>query len=76
MSRSRKKTPVCGFTGAESDKPFKEAEHRRERRKAKVALASGREVPHPKEFGDEWNSAKDGKEYVLDQKIKTKIIRK
>jgi hypothetical protein len=32
MSRSRRKTPIFGMTTAESDKPFKVAEHRAERR--------------------------------------------
>ena len=32
MSRSYKKTPYISHTKAESDKPYKEQEHRRERR--------------------------------------------
>lgn len=38
MSRSRKRTPIHGHTCAESDKPFKEREHRRERRVTKRAI--------------------------------------
>ncbi|MEL4378367.1 hypothetical protein [Brucella cytisi] len=38
MSRSRKKTPITGITTADSDKAFKEAEHRRERRALRSAV--------------------------------------
>lgn len=52
MSRSRKKTPIVGITTAPSDKPYKVAEHRRERRSAKVSIGSGLEPEHPKAFGN------------------------
>lgn len=63
MSRSRKKIPIVGITTAESDKPFKVREHRRERAAVRDALATGGDVPHPKAFGNPWSSEKDGKRY-------------
>lgn len=64
MSRSQKKTPVGGVTGAETDKPFKLREHRRERRTVRFALKSDVDVPAPKEFGNPLSSEKDGKVYL------------
>lgn len=61
MSRSRRKTPVIAITCAESDKPFKTQEHRRERCAVRAAIANEGELPAPKAFGDPWNGLKDGK---------------
>lgn len=66
MSRSRKKTPFVGMTTAESDKPFKVREHRRERSAVRDALATGGDLPHPKAFGNPRSSEKDGKQYWSD----------
>lgn len=66
MSRSQKKTPISGITTAASDKAFKVAEHRRERRASKTDLGEGHEPPHPKAFGNPWNSEKDGKACIAD----------
>lgn len=64
MSRSRKKHPITGFTTADSDKSFKQQEHSRERAAIRDALRTDKEVlPHPKGFGDPWDSEKDGKLY-------------
>ncbi|GLT02739.1 hypothetical protein GCM10007897_41610 [Sphingobium jiangsuense] len=63
MSNSRRKNPIIGITTAESDKPFKQAEHRRERAAVKIAIQQGKEPPHPREFGDPWHGEKDGKLY-------------
>ncbi|QIG48397.1 hypothetical protein G5V57_12070 [Nordella sp. HKS 07] len=52
MSRSRRKTAIFGITTAESDKRFKQAEHRRERRAVKVLVKAGEEPLAPKAFGD------------------------
>lgn len=65
MGKSRRKHPGHGVTCAQSNKEFKKQEHRRERRAAKVALKQGKELPHPKEFNNEWNSPRDGKTYWL-----------
>jgi hypothetical protein len=62
MARSRRKTPICGITIADTDKPFKTTEHRRERRAVNVALATGEEPPAPKQYGNPWASHKDGKQ--------------
>lgn len=48
---------------ADSEKEYKEGEHRRERRAVKVAVRQGDETPDPKEFGDPWKGPKDGKQY-------------
>ncbi|MEI5680488.1 MULTISPECIES: hypothetical protein [unclassified Mesorhizobium] len=63
MARSKKKTPICGMTTADSDKPFKAAEHRRERRSVRRALDGGADVPSPLQFGNPWASEKDGKHW-------------
>lgn len=61
MSRSQRKTPIMGITNAESDKSFKVAEHRRERRAVNVALGKSEDLPPTKLFGNPWASEKDGK---------------
>lgn len=61
MSRSRRKIPIAGITTAESDKAFKVAEHRRERRVVKTALDKTDDLPSTKLFGNPWASEKDGK---------------
>ncbi|MFT4247648.1 MAG: hypothetical protein QM581_06360 [Pseudomonas sp.] len=64
MSRSRRKTPVMGITTAHSDKPFKVAEHQRERSAVRRALAvtsDDASVPPARAFGSSWKSPKDGK---------------
>jgi hypothetical protein len=64
MSRSRRKTPIAGLTTADSDKAFKEAEHRRERRAAKATIKAGGEPTDPKAFGNPWAGEKDGKQWL------------
>jgi len=59
VSRSYRKTPIRGLC-SDSDKPFKVAEHRRERRAANM---SPEDAPHPKSYGNPWSSCKDGKIY-------------
>lgn len=65
MSRSRKKRPITGITGAESEKEFKQQEHQRERAAIRTTLANYNEeeevLPHPKEFGNPWSAPKDGR---------------
>lgn len=61
MSRSRRKVPIMGITSAESDKTFKKAEHRRERRAVNAAVGKVEDPPHAKLFGEPWASDKDGK---------------
>lgn len=62
MSRSKKKHPITGITFAETEKKFKQAEHRRERAHVRDALKTEKELlPHQKKFGDPWDGPKDGK---------------
>lgn len=68
MTRSRKKIPIVGMTTAESDKPYKERENRRQRRVVKVAIRVGDDPPPEKKFADPWRSEKDGKQYWPDPK--------
>jgi hypothetical protein len=63
MSRSRKRTPIIPITLAESDKPFKQAEHQRERAAVRAAIGAGEDVPSPRSFGDPAKGPKDGKQY-------------
>jgi hypothetical protein len=70
MSRSRRRTPITGITCAKTDKPFKKAEHQRERTAVRHALASGSDdLPDPKKFGNPWAAPKDGKYWSADPKV-------
>lgn len=68
MSRSRRKTPICGHTMAESDKPWKRMFNRQYRSAVRQAIREEREVmPHPYEVGSaDWDAPKDGKQYFGD----------
>jgi len=62
MSRSRRKTPICGVTCADSEKWDKRNAHRRLRRRVRQAIHHGREVmPIRNEVCTTWNMPKDGK---------------
>lgn len=75
MSRSRRKTPIIGVTTAGSDKPFKTAEHRRERRSVRATIKQLEEAPDPRQFGNPWASEKDGKQW-LDPSRHGELMRK
>jgi hypothetical protein len=75
VSRSVRHTPICGNTIADSDKRFKAAEHRRERRTVRTALPHD-DLPGPKRFGNPWSSAKDGKHWFGDAPLAAKLMRK
>lgn len=66
MSRSSRKTPIIPVTTAVTDKPFKRAEHGRERVASRAALVrlEGDRCPHPKRYGDPWDGGKDGKVWL------------
>ena len=64
MTRSIRRTPIVGVTTAETDKPFKAREHRRERRAVKVALGADEPLPDRRAFGDPWKGDKDGKQFL------------
>lgn len=75
MSRSRKKTPIFGLTTATTDKPFKLAEHRRERRVTKSTLVTESDaLPDQRHFGNPYASEKDGKRWYA--KAQPKDMRK
>jgi len=66
MSRSRKKTPIGGMTGAPSEKWDKRVANRRERRCVKEVLAQdplADVLPTQRELSDPWTMAKDGKRW-------------
>jgi hypothetical protein len=60
MTRSFRRVPIVAVTSAVTDKPFKAAEHRRERRAVKVSLKTAAPLPDPRTFGDPWHGDKDG----------------
>lgn len=69
MSRSRKKTPVRGVTGARSEKTDKRQINRAIRKRTRKALRKDGDLqvpPDPREVRDVWDMAKDGK-YFLKQ---------
>lgn len=73
MSRSYKKTPICGITCAKSEKADKRFWNRSFRKKR--VMDDDEEIAPtirhtPQEF------AKDGRQYVRDDEFRKKIIRK
>ena len=64
MSRSYRKTPICGMTTKASDKPFKKAEHKRARRALNACDLSIDDPPAVKAFGNPWGAPKDGKQWI------------
>ena len=78
MSRSKKRTPVCGLTGARSEKQDKRLYNRRYRRICKqlIHVAPARELlPLLREYSNPWAMAKDGK-FWFDPKQRPKLMRK
>ena len=64
MSRSFKKTPICGIAG-NSDKEDKRLANRSLRRKTKMDIKGEKEVlPELREVSDVWSMKKDGKTYT------------
>ena len=67
MSRSRRKTPIFGYTGAKSDHPWKKAASRKVRRRVKQALSAtlddDRFSGKRWELVNPWSSDKDGKHW-------------
>lgn len=75
MSRSYRKTSICGMTTKESDKAFKKAEHKRARRALNASDLAVDEPPPAKAFGNPWGAPKDGKQWI-DAKVWPIIMRK
>ncbi|MDY4280900.1 MAG: hypothetical protein SOX56_07525 [[Pasteurella] mairii] len=64
MSRSYKKTPICGITSAESEKQDKRIANRRFRRNARQLVKIGKEPPfNIRVVSNVYSFDKDGKQY-------------
>ena len=75
MSRSRRKTPICGITCSESEKKDKQLGHRKFRRKVKSILSVNPFsdiFPTENEIMNVWEMSKDGKQYFGVRKSKHK----
>ena len=64
MPRSYRKTPICGMTTKDSDKPFKKAAHRQARRALNARDLTIEEPPAEKAYGNPWGAPKDGKQWI------------
>lgn len=67
MSRSRKKTPIQGVTGARSEKTDKRKANRALRKRVRGALQTDPELevaPKLRELSSVWDMAKDGKRFL------------
>ena len=66
MSRSYRKTPICGVTTAASEAFDKQVWHRAYRRAEKIRAAHhpDSEPQDVREFSSAWTREKDGKQYV------------
>ena len=66
MTRSKRKTPKCGVTTAESEKWNKQASHRKTRRHTRQCIAVDPEVEnlpqHDRDLTNPWSMDKDGKQ--------------
>lgn len=65
MSRSKKKNPGGGIGSSLYQHQYKKSESRAARRRVRSILCTGDydKAPHPKEYGNEWASPRDGKQY-------------
>ena len=63
MSRSRRRTPICGVTTARSDKACKRRANRQARRALSALDLAAEDPLGAKLFGDPWTSEKDGKQW-------------
>ncbi len=68
MSRSYKHNPGGGWTSSLGQIEFRKQENRAKRHKVKQLLNTEQynKMPHEKEFGNEWDSPRDGKQYWID----------
>lgn len=78
MARSRKKHPVCGYTTAVSDRPYKKARRSGLRSEERALLHRAKldpeaDVPFDPQRWNSWASDKDGKMRV---DPKSKWVRK
>lgn len=76
MSRSYKKTPICGITTSESEKQDKQIANRRFRRNSHQLVKIGKEPPfRTREVSNVHTFDKDGKQYFSAQKYPS-LLRK
>jgi hypothetical protein len=68
MSRSKKKHPGGPMCSGGCQAMFRKQENRAKRRKVKTILIKQDydKLPHEKEYGNEWDSPRDGKQYWID----------
>lgn len=67
MSRSRRKTPIIGWTTAPSEKEDKRLANRRLRRIVRNILRTQEDpdvLPDLREVSDPWDMNKDGKQWI------------
>ena len=77
MSRSRRKTPICGNTMSDSDKHDKQLANRRLRRIVNnTDLAVNNILPDKKEVSNIYNFDKDGKHWFDGCDMHDKLMRK
>ena len=76
MSRSRKKTPICGFSKNDSESADKRIWHKRMRAAERDRLITDpeSEPTHQNEVSNAYCMAKDGKQYLGDEH--QKLLRK
>ena len=78
MSRSRRRTPICGITTAKTEKQDKQMANRIERRRVRTSLATRPDaevLPAKRELSNVWSMAKDGKNH-FDATKHPKLMRK
>ena len=66
MSRSRRETPIAGFSFADPEKQEKRQANRRIRHSVRRVLRtepSTEVLPHNRELSNEWTMSKDGKRW-------------
>jgi len=81
MGKSYRKTSRCGMSLAESEKQDKVLAHKAQRRIVNQEIMGlvidpdEHDLPHPKEFGNPWSCAKDGRPW-FDKTKHPKLMRK
>lgn len=77
MTRSKRKTAICGITAANSEKQDKALSHRKIRRAVKVQVKATEDslMPLEKQLTNPWSMSKDGK-CVFDPLSDPKLMRK
>lgn len=65
MSRSKRKTPIFSHTTGSGQRQFRDQENRAKRRRINLRIIAEDydNMPHEKEYGNEWASPRDGKSY-------------